>query len=171
MGVHGQPPPSCDVRRSAHDRCLPEHSNSQTDFTSGALTFRARLAVVAPERQQHVTSACHKRPLCSLLRPAASSQVPRRTHSGPLTGLRHPPIRLYNVHIVKRASRASRLTRFLPPRAPRPRPLTPPGSTLIPYILGTNLARRRSPDLAERWTARSPCGGPPRWAPLAERAG
>ena len=70
--------------------------------------------------------------------PWASLRVLRRTPSGPLTGLRHPPVRLYNVHLIIMSAfaRTASLGFFvLALRAPTD--LTPLDLLLYSYSLGT----------------------------------
>ena len=97
--VHGPPPPSCDVRLAAHGCCESERSHSQTDFTCGAHALCALVVELAPSRQETVTSECENGRSALFCGSAASLRVLRRTPSGPLTGPRHPPVRLYNVHL------------------------------------------------------------------------
>ena len=75
----------------------------------------------------------------ALLSPAARDflRVPRRTPSVPLTGLRHPPIRLYNVHIIKSAFARTGSLGSVPLALRVPPPPHSPRFDLDPLFPGT----------------------------------
>ena len=125
------------MRCARHGCCASERSISQTDFTCGALTLCALVVDVAPERQENVTSQGPNGCSASVCGLGLHFRCCAALSSGPLTGPRHPPVRLYNVHlrIMSAFARADSLGFFvLVLRVPTC--LTPPRSALVVLFSG-----------------------------------